>query len=246
VSPRGAAPVRLLQHRWSCRFTSTFSGLSSATGAYSGTWEWDLDNERDRQDTVAGADKQIWIDLYNDAGGPTSYFFCAWIPLCDTEILVPPMMPFAVPSDSTFQGYVTKNGVANTQHWQYVFNGDHLHLVTDYYVAQQPQNGNAWFPVAIEYSGTSQPTVHVNWTSVAVGPPPASQFSIPSSWNCQPDIGASRLSRTVSDRVKAALAVERVPQEGMARVARMLGSAALRAGLPRTDQTCPPSSSSMP
>lgn len=252
----------------SCRFLSSFSGhVSAYNGAaafnYVGTWAWDLSAGHDLQttsQTVNGQQQnQTWIDLYN-MGAPTAYFECHWDDVCQTDILVPPMRPFSIPADSTYEGMVVIDNT-ETQHWQYVFNGDKLHLVTDYYVAQRPASSNgqtAWFPLRMEYSGTQPPTI-VNWTSVEIGTLSPSAYSIPASWNCQPDAfesgalasmnmvtaAGSAASALTSGASKAARALrpEAIPLHGMAVVARMMGSHALRAGLPRMD-TCPPSSSS--
>lgn len=238
------------------RFIASFTGYDSTHNyGYTGVWAWDLPNNRDHQTTsslIGGqVQNQTWIDLYGP-GAPWSYFWCQWENLCDVDMLVPPMRPFVVPSDSTFEGNVVFDGVP-AQHWRYTFNGDKLHLVTDYMVAKIPASGGSggdvWFPLNIEYSGT-QPRVSVNWTSVELAELPASDYAIPASWNCQPFAEADgSLQET---RLRVAEVMQRtqhrswtdasaIPRTGMSTVGRALGSAALRAGLPRGD-TCPPSS----
>jgi len=231
------------------RFIAEFSGRDETHGLeYTGRWAWDLNNGRDHQTTSSVVNgqtqNQTWIDLYK-AGAPTSYFWCQQKSVCDTDMLVPPMRPFALPADSEFVGTAPVGGV-QAQHWRYTYAGDRLRLVTDYFVGTRDDatSGEAlWFPLRTEYSGT-QPRVVVDWTSVEVAALPPSDYEVPPSAGCG---GASSpgdvlgAAKSMARGSMAKMDAATVPEQGMGAIARMMGAASLRAGLPRGGACSDPS-----
>jgi len=189
---------------------------------------------------------QTWVDLF-DAAAPTSYFWCQRESACDRHLLVPPMRPFALPADSEFVGNEVVDGT-EAQHWRYTYGGEKLRLVTDYLVARRetaPGGRPVWFPLRTDYSGT-QPRVSVNWTSVEEAALPASEYEIPAGWGCQPEaapVGVLNTAKAMARGSMAKMDAAAVPREGMGAIARMMGSASLRAGLLR-GATCSPAAPS--
>jgi len=97
-----------------------------------------------------------------------------------TEGYLAGINPFQIPPSSIFKGTQTVNHV-KCKWWKYVFNGDRLNLVSEYWVSEI--NGIPQ-PIRITYSG-DQPYTVVDFTEWTVGTPSKEIFQIPEWWNCQ-------------------------------------------------------------
>lgn len=168
------------------------SNHGSNRGVYNGTWWWDFNKQRDRQDTLttkSGVVERLSMifryDLEATQGQMQAFFNCPWLDQCVQDILVPPMREYGIPSSSQYNGEVTVDGIS-CQHWTYTWNSGSFHWITDYFVT--PIAGTTLYrPVRIAYSG-NQPHVVVDWQAPKIGPIPEQVFEVPSQWNCQPGV----------------------------------------------------------
>ncbi|KAJ3445329.1 mammalian ependymin-related protein [Anaeramoeba flamelloides] len=143
-------------------------------------WDMKIGSGRSKMvNTIKGIGTEISIANYDKLD---FYFYKAYEPSCKIDYLVPPMRPYAVPSESVYIGSEIVFDL-ECDHWRYTWDTDKFHWVTDYYVTY---TGSFYYPVRIDQHGNTLDTTTSHWDVPKVGPTDPIVYNVNSNWNCQP------------------------------------------------------------